>query len=974
MKRVLFIAFLCLVSADLVAQGFNTFSGRNHPYLNWKVAETEHFKIMYPDRISGIEALVAAIAEESYRALSRNLDVEFSEKIRIYLSDEDEIDNGFAVPIGNGYTNIWVGVNEYAEKWTGSEKWLRKVLAHELAHIFHFEATRTHLGLLNYAIGNPTPSFWAEGLAQYQTEKWDSQRGDRWLRTSIFDSRPRYDDGQSLINRRLMYASGNSQLRYFTETYGDSTLAEMLSQRETAFGILKYHDFDSAFRKTIDKSHSDFFEEWRKHMNIYYNTLASQMDRVDSLQSKPENLPGQYFYDVKYSPDQSHIAALYLPSLQRPVRRLYIIKNDSTRDREIAAEGNIRHDLDWSPDGDKMAYTRNVRGERSSLLNDIFILEMESYEETRLTHSRRAISPVFSPDGTELAYIVNEGGTANVVVHNLETGQERYVTYHEGDIQVITLAWNKPRNELVFQRFDKDGSRYLVVLDIQTGRERILDQGTDDNRMPLISPDGNKIAFTSLRDDVPNVFMTDLEADSTWRVTNLFNGAEALDWLAASDTLETEKLVVKATETKRREQIYLIDAGMIREAINPEVPAEYATWRRHEPPNLIPWQVRPDENLIESRYDYNSWRNLTHTVSLALPYYIGPDDYGLFGMTSWTEPLGKHLISAAGLFSFGDLSNSYGILAYINNQLYPTLTFSAFRTPGLARFYGSSLLFDQLAGADLSMRWPIDRFERSYRRSWFTSGLRYVSIDYFTLRDADLPVTLPDPEIGRQMDLRLSWILKEERPYYRNIIHPVDGYGVQLSLRGAERVFGADTAFLTVDASAYTIVELPGLHRLFLSGRLQAQLGDPLPQNFIGFSRLDNIGLPVAPGIETLQSIQAERVRGYRELIAGRQVAFGSAEYRVPFLPSLQTSILGFLRFGPTSVALFADAGAVRDVTVSESADITDRRLGFGAEIKNIVGLGPLRFIHSVGIAQPHNELFERNYDLYYRVRASVPF
>jgi hypothetical protein len=361
-------------------------------------------------------------------------------------------------------------------------------------------------------------------------------------------------------------------------------------------------------------------------------------------------------------------------------------------------------------------------------------------------------------------------------------------------------------------------------------------------------------------------------------------------------------------------------------------------------------------------------------VSLALPYYAGPDDYGLFGLTTWTEPLAKHLITAAGLFSFGDFSNSYGLFAYINNQLYPTITFSAFRAPGPARFYGRSLLLDNLTGADISFRWPIDRFERSYRESWVGSGLRYVSIDPFTLRNVNFPVSLPEPAKGRQFDLRASWILKKERPYYRNMLHPVDGYGMQVSVQGSERILGTDTAFLTLDAGAYTIIGLSGLHRLFLSGRLQFQAGDPLPQNYIGFSRIDNIGLPIDPGFETLRAVQTERVRGYRSLIAGRKVAFGSIEYRAPFLPSLNTTLLGFLRLGPTSLALFADAGSVWDVTVSETEDISDRRLGFGTEIKNLVGLGPLRFIHSIGIAQPHDQLFERDYEIYYRVRASVPF
>ena len=125
-----------LTAVEVKAQGFNVMSGRNHPELVWQVAETEHFRIMYPDRIAGIEDHAAAVAEATYDALARNFEVTFDRKIDIYLSDEDEITNGFAVPIGTGYTNIWVHVPEFARMMTGPEKWLRSVIAHELAHIF----------------------------------------------------------------------------------------------------------------------------------------------------------------------------------------------------------------------------------------------------------------------------------------------------------------------------------------------------------------------------------------------------------------------------------------------------------------------------------------------------------------------------------------------------------------------------------------------------------------------------------------------------------------------------------------------------------------------------------------------------------------------------------------------------------------------------------------------------------------------
>ena len=77
--------------------------------------------------------------------------------------------------------------------------------------------------------------------------------------------------------------------------------------------------------------YSSFQDEWRKHMNIYYNTIAGQMERTDSLNTDSFSLPGQVYYDMASALMSRQIALLSLTSLARPVRRLYKVANDSTR-------------------------------------------------------------------------------------------------------------------------------------------------------------------------------------------------------------------------------------------------------------------------------------------------------------------------------------------------------------------------------------------------------------------------------------------------------------------------------------------------------------------------------------------------------------------------------------------------------------------------------------------------------------------
>lgn len=964
---------MIMASQDLFGQGFNTFNSRNHPYLNWQVAETEHFRIIYPDRITGIIPQAAAIAEDSYTALSRNLDVEFSEKIPIYLSDEDEIVNGFANPIGNGYTMIWVNLNDYAETWTGSEKWLRKVIAHELGHIFHFKAVSSDFGLLNYVIAEPLPRVWTEGLAQYQTEYWDSQRGDRWLRKAIFDSRPGYNDGQSIENGRLLYASGNAQLRYFTETYGDSALVNLLSHRDSFLG-LEYHDFYKAFDEIVDGGYGEFYEEWRKHMNIYYNTLASRMERTDSLGKELVHLPGQFYDDMAVSPNDSLIAVLSIPALGRPVRTLSISTKDSLGTTHNLSEGAINEDLHWNRDGSTIYFSRMNRGERSSLVNDIYKVDIRSGKEEQITFSRRARYPTDGP-GNVLVYVANEDGTGNLFSLDLETGEETRVTNYTGDVQVIHPVWNPYNRSWIFQRFDASGDRHVVLLHSDTGLETILDDGETDNRGFVWSTDGTRVAYTSLRDDVPNVFVYDFFARSETRVTNLFTGGEVVGWLAKNDSVHTERLLIKASETKRRDEAYLIDVGRTPYGETTPVPEPYTSWRKKQAPNLIASEISPNEQLISTKYAYRPIKNLKHAATIVLPYYGDANNWGLFGTTGFVEPLGKHMFAGTGNLSFGDVHNSFGIVSYINKQLYPTITTSIYKTPGSAFFYGNRFLVEELTGGDVTMNLPMDLFEAPYRNGAIFARLRHVSVRPFDSDESLGTMNLPLPERARQTDLTVGVSVKKQRPWKNNIIHPLDGYGVRAMVTGAEKIAGSDVQYGTVDISGYSVLPAFGLQRFYVNGRFQQQWGSPLPQNFVGFSRYDNINL-VLPGEVPIQLFhEADRVRGYREFIAGDRVLFGSVEYRVPLLSSLETKILGNIELGSSSLSLFSDGGVVWHAQYDDGSTGTDKRWGAGVELKNELNLFGIGIAHAVGIAQPAQKLFsEADYDLYYRVRAVVPF
>ncbi|MDR4988461.1 MAG: DPP IV N-terminal domain-containing protein [Bacteroidales bacterium] len=961
-----------------VPVGFSMINQRNHPELKWQSVETEHFIISFPQHLSGIEAQAAAIAEATYEALSANLEVEFDYKIRIFLSDEDEIINGFAVPFPRAYTNIWVYLNQVAEAWSGPEKWMRTVIAHELAHIFHFEAVRSNIPLLGtLAVAPSMPVPWTEGIAQYYTEPWHALRGDDLLRKAFYDGRPSYTDGTSMRNRALMYAAGNAQLRYFASAYGDSLVPKILAHRQEPLGgIIRYHNFNKAFKDVVDKPFSDFVDEWRRHTNIYYHSLASQMERSDSLNADPEEIPGLFISDVRYSPDTMLIATTGLKSRAEPYQQLIVITNDSLRKRRVLAEGNFLTPLSWSPDAGSIAYASTRRGKHGSLLNDLYLVDVETGRRERLTHSRRASYPQFSPDGKRLYYVVNEQGTGNIFYRDLEDGSEYRLTSYEGDVQLGRIDMHPDGTHLAFARFEEDGSRHIIVLDLVTGSELLFTEAMHDDRYPLWSPDGRKLAYTSLRDHVPNLFVIEPFADiiREERVTALFAGGTALQWLPADSLHPEGTFVLLGSDTKRNNEVRRIDAARRAAEPDPVLNASYTRWLDHKPPSAIASHIDADESLILNRYAYNSWKNISHVSTIPFPYFSSSSDYGLGVLSVFSEPLSKHMISLAAAVSFTKFQdNSLVFLGYINNQLRPSISLNLYHNSFTGRFYERDYLVTTNSGAYALISLPLDWIDNEFVQTTLYTRLRYEYTDAQRFWDRS-PVDLGAPSNGWQQDVRLGLRLNKQKPYVHRNIHPLAGWGLETRVTIASAAFGGETEYIRPDILGYVI--LPGLsdHRFYLYGRAIAQWGDAFPQDYVGFSRYDDIQFGgVMAGLDFLYS-DTERVRGYRDYETGDRLLFGTLEYRIPFIDDLDTKLLGVVSLGRTTLSAFVDGGLVWNEDMLPGDDAV-KRAGAGLELKNILDFGGLQILHSLGLAQPVNKIGkDDSYELYYRVRAVVPF
>lgn len=135
---------------------------------------------------------------------------------------------------------------------------------------------------------------------------------------------------------------------------------------------------------------------------------------------------------------------------------------------------------------------------------------------TALSSSEPIISPVWSPDGSKLAYVSFEKKKPVIYVHTLASGQRQVVANFKGSNSAP--AWSPDGRKLAVV-LSKDGNSQIYVVNADgTGVQRLTQSGGIDTE-PRYSPDGGSIYFTSDRGGSPQIYRMSANGGDAQRVT-----------------------------------------------------------------------------------------------------------------------------------------------------------------------------------------------------------------------------------------------------------------------------------------------------------------------------------------------------------------------------------------------------------------------------------------------------------------------
>ena len=151
----------------------------------------------------------------------------------------------------------------------------------------------------------------------------------------------------------------------------------------------------------------------------------------------------------------------------------------------------------------------------------LVVADSDGYgEQTLLALNEPIMSPAWSPDGSQLAYVSFERGHATIFVQSLLTSQRSMLADFSGSNSAP--AWSPDGKQLAMV-LSRDGSSQLYIVR-SDGKDlhRITFSETIDTE-PVFSPDGKFLLFTSDRGGSAQIYRVPAEGGHAERLT--FEGA-----------------------------------------------------------------------------------------------------------------------------------------------------------------------------------------------------------------------------------------------------------------------------------------------------------------------------------------------------------------------------------------------------------------------------------------------------------------
>jgi Tol biopolymer transport system component len=534
------IGLLLILSSCTFAQfGKNKVQYRNY---DWRYIQTKHFDIFYS---TGGEKLAEFAAKASETALdsiesSYNYDINNRVSIIIYNSNNDfqetNVTEEYLSEGIEGFTEIFK--NRVVIRFEGSYAQFRHLIHHELVHAVNNDLFYggSFQNVISKNISLQLPIWFHEGMAEYQSLKWDTHT-DMYIRDAIISNE--LPDITNLGGYGA-YRGGQSLFYYISQKYGDQKIGEII-QKTKGMG-----NFEAAMKSALGIDFKELNMRWKKELKkTYWPDIAKRDDPDVFAKRLTDHKEDGGFYNTSpaISPQGDKIAFISNRNIYFSV---YIMNAADGKIIKRAIEGNRTADfeelnvvtpgLTWSPDGKKIALA--AKGGGSDV---VYIIDVDEDEVESLPFKFNGIASVsWSPKGDLIAFMGNNAKESDIYTYNVQTKELKNITddiFSDSD-----PAWTPDGQSIIFSsdrqnylsrsQISEDFDIYfhdykqldLYKLNVADGSiERLTNMPMSDELFPAVAPDGKQILFISDANGIYNIYKKDITLTETDTVKSVID-------------------------------------------------------------------------------------------------------------------------------------------------------------------------------------------------------------------------------------------------------------------------------------------------------------------------------------------------------------------------------------------------------------------------------------------------------------------
>ncbi len=192
--------------------------------------------------------------------------------------------------------------------------------------------------------------------------------------------------------------------------------------------------------------------------------------------------------------------------------------------RQVTFHGSLAVSPRFSPDGSQLLYTSYHRGNPN-----LYITDLSQSTVTRPLSSRKGLnmSPAWSPNGKKMAVTLSVDGNPDLYLIDTK-GQVLSRLTKSAGINV-SPSWSPDGKQISFVS-DRTGSPQIYVMRIKDRSVRRISYQGGYNTNPNWSPDGERIAYSGRYEGNYHIFTTTPEGRDTRQLTQTWGDYESPSW------------------------------------------------------------------------------------------------------------------------------------------------------------------------------------------------------------------------------------------------------------------------------------------------------------------------------------------------------------------------------------------------------------------------------------------------------------